>query len=619
MNKHVDEPINAYIVFSDWKGFSQLSEGDYKKIVKYFLRRLSKELKVYVKNSKVWNTWGDGLIAVFSSGKQTVDFLFDYMKFFKNYDFQGISLPRLIPRIGCDYGEFILYYNEQTRKKDAMGKKINTAARIEPITASGEIFVTKQFRDAIENLPEEISYIEFEEKGILELAKKFGDQSLFRLRKKYEFQIKESSHYKRLVDNILSIKSLSKMEFISSSLLITRTQLHKEIEREVSSKGIAVIYGPQLIGKTMLVKSFVYADNSLELIDTSEHLSFIKNKITKFKQRGNSNIALYATWVNCICKTILEQRNVNKKKLSQDSQFLCDDIEWIDGRIKLDENKGKNRIESMLDLINNFLSEIQNSEIAVLAIHLDDLQNYLNETLFLSLRDDVLRFAFTAPTDYRRKKLKIIVSSRYFPFVPPRWFIYVPPLEYEEIKNILSETGEEWNELLLEDNTKKILEKTTGHVWFVVRLICLYLRTRERNDTTDPNSLIDKICENGEWWVNDEFLLSKNNESEFLKGYIGAKESIKVLQDYNIFWENTKKFLKEDLERILPRDLNREEYSKNPLLVQTGLLRFEVNGVRRTQAVEGITNPLVKSHFVEELRNLETLFSPKNPYGKRTR
>ncbi|MDD3024518.1 MAG: hypothetical protein PHE26_11535, partial [Syntrophomonadaceae bacterium] len=63
---------------------------------------------------------------------------------------------------------------------------INTAARIEPVTRTGEIFVTRQFKEAIENLPVSIDYVSFDELGVVELAKSFGEWELFRLYRRGE-------------------------------------------------------------------------------------------------------------------------------------------------------------------------------------------------------------------------------------------------------------------------------------------------------------------------------------------------------------------------------------------------------------------------------------------------
>ena len=60
------------------------------------------------------------------------------------------------------------------------------AARIEPITRPGEIFVSKEFKEAFMEQIGNRANVEFERLGVIPLAKSYGEHELFQMVKKYE-------------------------------------------------------------------------------------------------------------------------------------------------------------------------------------------------------------------------------------------------------------------------------------------------------------------------------------------------------------------------------------------------------------------------------------------------
>lgn len=188
---------NAYIVFTDLKGFSKLSEPEIKVFYNDILSDLSKEILSLKKNSLVWNTWGDALIAIFEDECQVLELVFKYRDFFKNYNFKDKNIKNLFPRIACHFGRFDIYDDPLLdNKTNALGKNINTSARIEPITRPNEIYVTEEFKSQIESSPVSEDFkVMFDELGEIPLAKNFGSHNLYRLRKENED--------KKIIDRIL--------------------------------------------------------------------------------------------------------------------------------------------------------------------------------------------------------------------------------------------------------------------------------------------------------------------------------------------------------------------------------------------------------------------------------
>ncbi|MBF0131509.1 MAG: hypothetical protein HQL75_02850 [Magnetococcales bacterium] len=178
--------MNGYIVFSDLKGFSKLNEFQLRLYYQKFLPALSAKVEPWLEKAKVFNTWGDGLVAIFEDGVSTVNYLINYQEFMLMFDFVGHGIPRLVPRIGAHFGDLDYYDDPLIHRTNAVGLHIHTAARIEPITRPGEIFVTEPFKDAIEQLPVAPGGIGFDSLGQFPLAKGFGRMDLYRLRKANE-------------------------------------------------------------------------------------------------------------------------------------------------------------------------------------------------------------------------------------------------------------------------------------------------------------------------------------------------------------------------------------------------------------------------------------------------
>lgn len=173
--------MNGYIIFSDLKGYSKLSETETRKYFEKVNYDLSQRMNKYLQCAEAFNTWGDAVVAVFTDGRDAVDMVLEYRDFFNTYDFEALEMTRLMPRIGGHFGEFFSFKDELLGRTNMYGSNINTAARIEPVTRTGEIFVTREFKAEIEKLPFALDYVSFDELGIVELAKSFGEKELFRL------------------------------------------------------------------------------------------------------------------------------------------------------------------------------------------------------------------------------------------------------------------------------------------------------------------------------------------------------------------------------------------------------------------------------------------------------
>lgn len=242
--------MNAYVVFSDLHGFSKLSEPEIRKLSSDVLQTVYDLVKAYITKAKVFNTWGDACFGIFENGSDAVSFCIEYRKAFQELNFSEIGIKPIKPRIAAHFGEFLVFYDKYLSRDNAIGWIINTAARIEPITKVGEIFVTKQFKDNIESLPVKIDSICFDELGTLPIAKGFGEFELYKLRLKEEKKTILDRLIKRDISDLLPEPSgltqeeIKSIEFLKAApnrkifkdnlATILSTSISDEAKREIA-------------------------------------------------------------------------------------------------------------------------------------------------------------------------------------------------------------------------------------------------------------------------------------------------------------------------------------------------------------------------------------------------
>lgn len=185
-NMGVGMKNNCFLLFSDIKGFSKLTENQFEVFAAELIPEVYKKLGCYIEKSLAWNTWGDAVFAAFENPSDVVDFAINYRDFFNSSvpsDLLGIQLK---PRIACHFGEATLVNDPTLGKKNLFGKNVNAAARLEPSTRPGEIFVTREFQEACGKSPSFNYDVSFDPVGRIVCAKAFGELDAFRMRKSVE-------------------------------------------------------------------------------------------------------------------------------------------------------------------------------------------------------------------------------------------------------------------------------------------------------------------------------------------------------------------------------------------------------------------------------------------------
>jgi class 3 adenylate cyclase len=109
------------------------------------------------------------------------EYAFTLNEVVKNTDWHSVGLPQMDVRIALHAGPVYLANDPLLGNLNAFGTHINRAARMEPVTAPGSIYISEQFAAAL-LLEKKDEYI-FDYAGIIELPKKFGRQEMFHLKR----------------------------------------------------------------------------------------------------------------------------------------------------------------------------------------------------------------------------------------------------------------------------------------------------------------------------------------------------------------------------------------------------------------------------------------------------
>lgn len=173
------------IMFADVKGYSALSEQQIRifhdKVVPSLETRISEFQFEYAR------LWGDGIAIAAVSTKEIAKIATECRDFFLHRDYQDDGLPPLTVRISIHHGEYYKGNGIFSSGGEIYGKTIIQAARIEPITQPGRIWVTEAVHVALRDVTEgENRLFCTEEIGEVELPKGSGRINIWLLRRDRE-------------------------------------------------------------------------------------------------------------------------------------------------------------------------------------------------------------------------------------------------------------------------------------------------------------------------------------------------------------------------------------------------------------------------------------------------
>jgi tetratricopeptide (TPR) repeat protein len=171
------------ILFTDLHGFSRLRDEQFPVFVEQVLGPLGAVLDGH-REAVLWcNSWGDAIAAVFSDVIEAAECALGLHEALTRIDLEAIGLPSdLELRIGAHAGPVMAITDPVTHKPTYWGRELTRAARIEPRTPEGQVYVTDAFA-ALLSLEPVVSFVT-EYVGRVTTAKEFETIPMYQLRRR---------------------------------------------------------------------------------------------------------------------------------------------------------------------------------------------------------------------------------------------------------------------------------------------------------------------------------------------------------------------------------------------------------------------------------------------------
>ncbi len=171
------------IVFTDYKGFSRLPEPVMPQFWTEVMGRCASALAGYRAQIQCLNTWGDALYLALGDVRAAADILCALRDAMAGIDAGAIGLPPGSGmRIAAHYGSVYAVEDLVTGMPNYYGTEVSRAARVEPITPPGQVYVTEPMAAAVEMTCSDAFACRYV--GRLALAKDFGVERIYRLERK---------------------------------------------------------------------------------------------------------------------------------------------------------------------------------------------------------------------------------------------------------------------------------------------------------------------------------------------------------------------------------------------------------------------------------------------------
>jgi len=175
------------MLFADVVGFSKLGEAEAPSFFVNFLEEIAHIIHSHSVSPTFCNTWGDGIFLVYDDIEVAADIALYIRDKVKQKNWQDVGLPPDTNiRIGLHTGPVYSATDPIIKKHNFYGTHVNRAARIEPITTPGSVFISEQAASILKLTNNDEFICDY--LGPIDLAKKYGARIIYRLRRKGEIE-----------------------------------------------------------------------------------------------------------------------------------------------------------------------------------------------------------------------------------------------------------------------------------------------------------------------------------------------------------------------------------------------------------------------------------------------
>jgi len=134
------------MLFGDVKGFSKLTDRQLPTFVHEVLGAMARALSDYEESISFRNTWGDGIFLVLDDIRRAASCALDLQAAIAGLGLTQLGMPNTLAlRLGGHYGPVYEATDPIVGSTNYFGAHVSRAARIEPITPEGSVYVTEPF------------------------------------------------------------------------------------------------------------------------------------------------------------------------------------------------------------------------------------------------------------------------------------------------------------------------------------------------------------------------------------------------------------------------------------------------------------------------------------------
>lgn len=170
------------MLFGDLHGFSKLTDTELPLFAAHIMGPFSEVIHAFRGRTSFVNTWGDGIFVVLEDVCAAADWALTMQERMKHIDLVPAGLPAdLQLRLGGHLGPVYQLMDPVLERINFYGSHVSRAARIEPVTPEGCIYVTETFA-AILALNDSRNFA-CDYAGYTEMAKHYGRLRIFLLRR----------------------------------------------------------------------------------------------------------------------------------------------------------------------------------------------------------------------------------------------------------------------------------------------------------------------------------------------------------------------------------------------------------------------------------------------------
>jgi hypothetical protein len=170
------------MLFGDIHGFSKLTDAQLPLFTDKIMGTLGEVTRRHKQHIAFVNTWGDGIFVVFRDAGRAAACALDMQDAMSAVDLEAAGLPETLKlRLGGHLGPVYELEDPVTDRPNYYGAHVSRAARIEPITPEGCVYVTETFAAML--ALHHAGQFSCDYVGNTEMAKHYGRLRMFLLRR----------------------------------------------------------------------------------------------------------------------------------------------------------------------------------------------------------------------------------------------------------------------------------------------------------------------------------------------------------------------------------------------------------------------------------------------------